>query len=457
MEKNLGEKRKNYTQCCSQLTFWATLPSALTGRKDLFNFEERKAELQIELARYKKKTRDLEKVIRPLETEVKCNQHFCDRELNHMKNFITRIERKPLDSKILFENAIKSKQESSITLEERLRERMAAKSKFEKAEDILNRHKCYGDILFKLSPLEWQEAKEAEILKAEDAQKGQSSEPGETADSKCVGVALKSSPDETLPLESNLSASQEDTLLTTSVVSDGSNSDENTLDIYFSDPFEVVVLPLELTDQILSLIENATEMDKMLEQTLELTKEKMKEDELKLTTQENKLKNRIEMEKKRAVVLRKQVQLHNSLKTQDQDIMLKALGRKVADVHSVCVETRVLNQATLEKLCSVEYHMTVLLQQIEKIPEDMFQTLWEIKENERKIRMREEMLRLERELQKEKLEKCMKRALGYSMKIPGRKLMPRCFPVQKKVQVNTDTSPPAEEDILADLFTDICD
>lgn len=57
-------------------------------------------------------------------------------------------------------------------------------SEFERVEHILNRHKCYANILFNLAPQEWQEAKEAEILKAKEARKEPSTKPEETADSK---------------------------------------------------------------------------------------------------------------------------------------------------------------------------------------------------------------------------------------------------------------------------------
>ncbi|XP_043996616.1 cilia- and flagella-associated protein 100-like [Gambusia affinis] len=454
LEIYLGKERKYSVLNIPPIEFWTALPNSLTGRNEFTNYKERKAELRAELVNLKKKANDLEKLIRPLETEVKCNQHFCERELNHMRQFIARIERKPIDAKNLFENAIKSKQESSFTVVKCLEDVMIAKSEFERVEHILNRHKCYANILFNLAPQEWQEAKEAEILKAKEARKEPSTKPEETADSKSVEAAPTSSSDTTLPSEST---SQTDTESTDSAVPNGSDDDdERIVEIYFTDPFEVVVLPSELTDQILSLIDNATEMDKILEQTLETTRLKMEEDEKKLTQQESNLESRIEMEKKRAVVLRKQVQLHNSLETKDEDILLEALGKKVTEVYLCCFESRIINQGTLEKLCCVEHRMNLLLQQIEKIPRDMFETLWEIKDGERRTRAHEEKLREEREKQKLKMSKCMRRASGVTRKVPGRKIMQRWSPVQKKAQVTDEPSPLEEIDPLAELYTD-CD
>ncbi|XP_014896056.1 coiled-coil domain-containing protein 37-like [Poecilia latipinna] len=458
MEMYLGKERRISTLNIPSVEFWTMLPNSLTGRNEFTDYKERKVELRNELANLKKKINDVEKLIRPLETEVKCNQHFCERELNHMRKFITRIERKPIDAKNLFENAIKSKQESRGALVNRLEEVMAAKSEFERVEHILNRHKCYANVLFNLAPQEWQEAKEAEILKAKEARKEHSTEPEETADSKSVEADPTCNSDKTLPSESTPSTSQTDTQSTDSAVPDDSDGDgdERIVEIYFSDPFEVVVLPSELTDQILSLIENATEMDKTLEQTLETIKLKMAEDVKKIAQQESNLESRIEMERKRAVVLRKQVQLHNSLEAKDEDILLEVLSKKVTEVYLCCFENRLTKQATLEKLCLVEHRMNLLLQQIEKIPRDMFETLWEIKDGERRTRAHEEKLREERERQREKMSKCMKRASGEIKKVPGRKIMQRWIPLKKKAQVTDAPAPLEEIDPYAELYID-CD
>ncbi|XP_012710648.3 cilia- and flagella-associated protein 100-like [Fundulus heteroclitus] len=454
MEKKLGGLRKNPTPLSPDFAFRSMLPASLKGQSDPFNYNEREAELEAEVAMLRKKTEALDRVITPLETNVKCHQHFYDREIYNIRKFITKVEKKPLDAKIMFENAVKSKQDCSVALEKLLKETVILKSEFEKAEDVLNRHKSYKTVLLNLAPPEWREAKEAERLKAKDALKEHNCEPEETTDKKGEEAALKSGPKGTLPLESKLSVPEGENQLTNSSVLSGVGEEEKTAEIYFTDPFDVVVLQSELTDQVLFLIENATERDRMLEQSLETTLAIVKEDEKKLTKQENNLKSRTEMEIKRGVVLRKQVQLHNSLKTQDQDIMLEALSRKVTEVHSCCVESRPLNLATLEKLCSIEYRMVGLLQQIENIPEDMFQTLWKIKDSERKARLHEQKLLEEREKQKEKMNNCMRRVYREAKRYTGRKLMQRCIPVQKKAEVVAEPSAPVEEDPHAELLTE---
>lgn len=69
-----------------------------------------------------------------------------------------------------------------------------------------------------------------------------------------------------------------------------------------------------------------------------------------------------------------------------QDVLLDALGRKVKEVHHCCVDSRLTTLSTLEKLSSVEYRMSLLLQLIETIPEESLEALRQIKDNERRNR-----------------------------------------------------------------------
>ncbi|KAM9728523.1 cilia- and flagella-associated protein 100-like [Menidia menidia] len=196
-------------------------------------------------------------------------------------------------------------------------------------------------------------------------------------------------------------------------------------------------------------------MDKDLEKTIEFTMEKMMEDEKKLMFQVKDMMDRVGRERSRADMLKKKVQLHDLLRTQDQDIMLAALGKKVTKVHASCTDSRFTHLNTLEQLCSIEYRISLLVQQIEAIPEEIFKELWQIKDAERKSRLREEKLRLEREKQMERTKKCIERSLGEGKKKKtGRKPMPRCMPVKQKIKVIDEPSGPAEDELHADLFSE---
>lgn len=66
--------------------------------------------------------------------------------------------------------------------------------------------------------------------------------------------------------------------------------------------------------------------------------------------------------------------------------MLDALGVKVTEVHCCSVDCRLTNLSTLEKLSSVEYRMSLLLQHIESIPEESLEILRQLKDSERRSR-----------------------------------------------------------------------
>lgn len=66
--------------------------------------------------------------------------------------------------------------------------------------------------------------------------------------------------------------------------------------------------------------------------------------------------------------------------------MLEALDQKVAEVHHCCVDGRLTNVSTLEKLANIENCMCLLLQSLESIPEDSLKMLKKIMDKERRSR-----------------------------------------------------------------------
>lgn len=67
-------------------------------------------------------------------------------------------------------------------------------------------------------------------------------------------------------------------------------------------------------------------------------------------------------------------------------MMLDSLGEKVSAVHRTCVNDRMTNLSTLEKLASIENHLSLLLQSLENIPEENLVMMKKIKDSERRAR-----------------------------------------------------------------------
>ncbi|KAF3837981.1 hypothetical protein F7725_009749 [Dissostichus mawsoni] len=190
-----------------------------------------------------------------------------------------------------------------------------------------------------------------------------------------------------------------------------------------------------------------------LKQSMDTTSKKIEKDKEQLTLQINDMKQRIDVEKERGAKLGQKVELHVILKTEDQDVVLDDLGDKVDEVHRCCVDDRITNLSTLEKLANIENRIALLLQSLESIPEDSLEMMKKIKDSERRSRQREEKLREQREKQQERMRRYLERSLADSKKITGRKLVPRCKPVAQKVRVSNVDNTPAEDELHAYLFS----
>ncbi|KAJ4941814.1 hypothetical protein JOQ06_011688, partial [Pogonophryne albipinna] len=265
--------------------------------------------------------------------------------------------------------------------------------------EIRPEYNRYLNILLKRPPSEWQEALRTTDLR--EPARAQGSERG--LDSSAGGV---------------LPPPHTDTLVTDGNVDGDSSQSEEKLELFSSEPHQILDLVTEFTDQVL----------------------KMGEDDEKLTLQLDEMKDRIASDQKRAATLKRKVQLNDSLKTEDHDTMSDALGVKIREVFRCCVDSRLTYLSTLEKLSSF----------LESIPKGSLETLRLIKDNNR---LREEQLKLEREKHLEMLKKCKQRSMDEPKKKTGRKLRPRCFPVEQKITVSEENNIPAEEELHAFLFS----
>ncbi|KAG7223588.1 hypothetical protein INR49_028481 [Caranx melampygus] len=437
------EKVKNLKQNKSKTTFPKPTPGrhelkmAMIKREnvtrdskhDLISMERQKAVLELSILTKRGEILKMDKAIAKEEKQLKNLERIIAIDNLIFEEFLRENEKKSLEARTFFDREAKSKQEKNAEIKKVTAEIGTIKSEIAKFEEILIDYKRYKDLLFKLSPPEWQEAQKAKALKAKvlsnkETQHWQKRKSEESAvrNGKYFNLEIEvSSPCKELPSirESRLPSAHCDTVITNSNVDEDSSEYEDEPELYFTDPQQLLDLVSELTEQNLSLIQNSTRVEVTVEglrQTMETTRRKIEKEEEQLMLQINDLTQRINSEKMRGNKLKQKVQLHVSLSTEDQDLMLSALGDKVAEVHSSCVDGRMTNLSTLEKL-------------------------------------REEKLREQREKQKERMRRYMERSMADSKKITGRKLMPRCMPVATKVKVSNVDVIPAEDELHAYLFT----
>eukprot|EP00064_Thunnus_orientalis_P004262 superscaffoldBa00000384_g4273 len=425
------------------------------SKHDLISMERQKAVLELSLMTKRSEILKMDKAMAKEERQLKQLEKIIDRDNLHFEQFLKENEKKSVEARTFFEQEAKSKQEKNAEIKKLTAEIGIIESELANFEEILQDYKRYKELLFKLSPPEWQEAQrdkawQANVLSDGNAPNEQSMEPEESAlrQGKYFRIMMR-------VIHSKLDSDSEyEWPISFSPCDITSVQDEP--ELYFTDPQQLLDLVTELTEQNLSLIQNSTRVEEKLEelrQSMEITRKKIEKDEEQLTLQINDVNQRIDKEKARAAKLEQRVQLHVSLNIEDQDVMLDALGEKVAEVHRCCVDDRVTNLSTLEKLASIENHMSLLLQSLDSIPEESLEMMKKVKDSERRSRQREEKLKEQREKQKERMKRYLERSMADSKKTSGKKLMPRCIPVAQKVRVSNVDNIPAEDEIHAYLFT----
>ncbi|XP_056238833.1 cilia- and flagella-associated protein 100 [Seriola aureovittata] len=473
-EEGEKEKMKNLKQIKSKTTFPKQtlsrheLKMAMMKREnvtkdskhDLISMERQKAVLELSLLTKRGEISRMDKAIAKEERQLKQLERMIARDNLIFEEFLRENEKKSVEARTFFEREAKSKQEKNAEIKKLTAEIGTINSELAKFEEILIDYKRYKELLFKLSPPEWQEAQKAKaslkskVLCDKNTQDKQKRKPKESG----ISHGLVSSPGRELPCikETSLSSAHSDTVITNSNLDIDISEYEDQPELYFSDPQQLLDLVTELTEQNLSLIQNSTRVEVTMEglrQSVETARKKIEKEEEQLNIQIDEINQRINKEKAGGNKLKQKVQVHVSLNTEDQDVMLEALGDKVSEVYRSCVDDRMTNLSTLEKLVSIENRMSILLQGLESIPEKVLEMIKRIKDSERRTREREEKLREQREKQKERMRRYMERSLADSKKITGRKLMPRCMPVAPKVKVSNVDNIPVVDELHDYLFT----
>ncbi|XP_008418038.1 cilia- and flagella-associated protein 100 isoform X2 [Poecilia reticulata] len=407
------------------------------SRHELLLMERQQAVLELSQMTKRSEILKMEKAVAKEERKLKQLEKLIERDNQKFEEFLRENERKSVEARALFEREEKSKQEKNAAIKKLTAEMRTIQSELEKYEDALTDYLKYKDFLFRLSPPEWQDekkSKDSKVKSSSEQNDGQEVEPSET------GLERKLPP---------VRVTREKTC------SPDSDSLEDKPELYFTDPQQLLDLMSELTEQNLSLIQNSARAGEALEklrQTVDTTRRKIENEEEKIALQIKELNQKLDKEKARGAKLEQMVQLHVSLSSQDQDEMLHALDEKVTEVYSACVENRITDLSTLQKVAKIESRVFSLLQSLEGMPVERLAVVKKVKDSEKRSRMREEKLMEQREKQKERMRRYLERSLADSKKISGKKLMPRCMPAVKKVEVADVDNKPAEDDINDYLF-----
>uniref|UniRef100_A0A3B5Q7G8 Cilia and flagella associated protein 100 n=1 Tax=Xiphophorus maculatus TaxID=8083 RepID=A0A3B5Q7G8_XIPMA len=348
----------------------------------------------------------MEKAVAKEERKLKQLEKLIERDNQKFEEFLRENERKSVEARALFEREEKSKQEKNAVIKKLTAEMRTIQSELEKYEDALTDYLKYKDFLFRLSPAEWQDEQKSKDSKTKTSSKqNDGQEPTETGiwnnSLALLWLILRGQfalHQNVIPLEC-LSAVFH--LCRPSSIQDKP-------ELYFTDPQQLLDLMSELTEQNLSLIQNSARAGEALAKLRQTSDKQLV------------LKYQLFVVSKAFIIFKLLAVgfFFFFLYFFDfQDKMLDALNKKVTEVYSGCVENRITDLSTLQKVAKIESRVFSLLQSLEGMPVERLAVVKKVKESEKRSRMREEKLMEQREKQKERMRRYLERSLADSKKI----------------------------------------
>ncbi|KAL4823967.1 hypothetical protein H8958_011779 [Nasalis larvatus] len=393
------------------------------------------------------------------------------------------------------EKETKAKIEKILEIRDLTTQIVNIKSEISRFEDTLQHYKVYKDFLYKLSPKEWleeQEKKHLFLKKAKEVSEASkdgsvNSTPGDKGPGikgKASSVWAKEGQGTKKPWRflqttrlgrslSYLSSPQQGSQPSESSGgnSRGSNSpipptqedtdsDGEEPQLYFTEPQQLLDVFRELEEQNLSLIQNRQEM----EETLEELSRTLKHTQIRMDREVNQLKQWVttmmmsitkEEDTAAELELKARVFHFGEYKGDQQDKLLESLNWKVLDVYRNCIGTQQeANLGTVQMLTIIEHQLDELLENLERVPQVKIEQAERAKEKQRRIRLREEKLQMEKILQEERLQRARARAQAEIKKKRGRTLVCRSQPPVHRIKRQSEhTLMDKEKEELLFFFT----
>ncbi|XP_071022756.1 cilia- and flagella-associated protein 100-like isoform X1 [Oncorhynchus clarkii lewisi] len=400
------------------------------------------------------------------ENRLQQAETFLDEDTAMFDEFLEENDKNSVEAIKIAEHETKAKLEKVAEIKRISGKMVAVKSDISKNEEILKEYTLYNGFLLKLSPTEWQERQQARramvdkikaAIKMREAQLAEPAKPGRRKESMARDLPPVCDP--RTPQRQSMMGTRESIKPkeVTVPVDESKLPEYEEPELFFTDPQQLLDLLTDLEKQNLTLIQNSRETEETMEEfkhTLDNTRNKMDQETEQLTQQIDIITHAIQREKDTAAELELKSRLFSfgKYKAEDQDVMLEALGRKVAEVYRSYAGESGANLTTLQMLTNIEGRLGELLENVELVPKDRVLMAERAMEKERRLRLREEKVRVQKMQQEERLRKALERAQA-NTKRPvnqtpnntkhntlntGKKLMPRSLPPVTEQLVNND-------------------
>ncbi|KAI5941292.1 Cilia- and flagella-associated protein 100 [Manis javanica] len=386
------------------------------------------------------------------EAELRRAEKALEKAASQFDQFLRDSDRSSGQALSTAEKETKAKMEKITEIRDLTTQIMNIKSEISKFEDTLHHYKAYKDFLYKLSPKEWleeQERKHSALKKAKEVTEapkestvfptlGDKDGQGPKRPSKFLqmvqlGQAQCSyiSPQQA---SQPSTASGLDSKGSNSTLNEDTDSNGEELELYFTEPQQLLDIFTELEEKNLSLIQNTQETEETLEElnfTLRNTQTRMDKEVNELKHWIAVLLQSITKEEETAAELELKARVFHfgKYKGAHEDKLLESLHRKVLDVYRHCISNQQESSLdTVQMLTVIEQQLDELLEDLEHIPQNKVEQAERAKEKERRTRLREEKVLLQKQLQEERLQRARARAQAEIRKKRGRRLVGRSRP-----------------------------
>ncbi|XP_025108512.1 cilia- and flagella-associated protein 100-like [Pomacea canaliculata] len=414
--------------------------------------------------------RKLEEIAQAEERKLELAEQFLEEDAAMFDEFLKENDKNSVEAIKIAEAEAKLKMEKVNEIKKINVQIMSIKSEISKYEEMLKEYQQYRRFLEALTPPEIRQEKEQqrkmmrEIKKTEREKSNQLKKSPSDLDRQGTGDLKGGKKKLPVPKAKTISGSasssktkvagahQAEDALSPSTLSD-SDSDEE-MELYFQDPQQLLDIFSELEEQNLSLIQNSQETEEALEEmkhTMKMTKDRMTKETKILKDQIEKLEKAIKAEEDKAADLKIKAKMFNygEFKEEDQEKSLQQLNQKVEEVYRSCIGDNEANISTLQMLTNIENRLEELFEIIETMPQDKVEAAEKAKEKERRLKMREEKIELQRLHQEERVKRALERAKAEPKKKTGKKLVFRSEPPQlkKKEDEGADQASREEEEL----------
>ncbi|XP_021121661.1 cilia- and flagella-associated protein 100 isoform X3 [Heterocephalus glaber] len=367
--------------------------------------------IQYSLDMKRSEIRRLEMLATWEETKLEQAEKSLEKDAALFDEFLRENDRSSVQAMRLAEKDTKAKVEKIMEIQDLTTQIVNIKSEISKQEDTLQQYRIYKDFLYKLSPKEWLEEQEKKRLAlkkakelAETPKEGSVSsipvDKGPGSKGKMVSLWAREAQGLKKPWK----------LLQAVRLGQVPSSSSSV------QPTSQPSMPSRLDSK------GDREVNQLKQWITTLMMSLAKEEE---TAAELELKSRV---------------FHfGEYKGDQQDQLLETLSYKVQDVYRHCVGTQQeANLGTIQMLTIIEHQLDELLENLEHVTPAKIEQAEKAKEKERRMKLREEKVQLQRLLQEERLQRARARDQAEIKKKRGRKLVCRSHPPAPKVKETSD-------------------